>query len=345
YIDLKAAPGKVAQGTLAGADVTLELTDANFIGMATGKLNPQKLYFAGDLKISGNVMASQKLEFLKKIDGEKLRAEMQAAGRLPAAAAGGAAASAAAAASPDTLTSADVFVAIRDYVEKNPDLASQLKTIFQFRLANPDSAHFIDLKEGKGSVGAGMHASPDVTLDLSNEDFLAMTSGGADPQKLYFAGKLKISGNVMASQKLMFLKKVDPKSAQEAITKARAAGGGQQAAAATTTAKAARAPEIMKALGERLTKEPALAKELGGTVAIKVGGDVWTIDDKGTIGHASVGGADLASAKAVLTMSDEDFAEVAKTGDLRGGFQRGKVRIDGDIRYAQRLGFLKGLAS
>ena len=96
----------------------------------------------------------------------------------------------------------------------------------------------------------------------------------------------------------------------------------------------------MKALGERLTKEPALAKELGGTVAIKVGADVWTIDDKGTVGKA-----DASAAKATLTMSDDDFAELAKTGDLRGAFQRGKVRVDGDIRYAQRLGFLKGLAS
>ncbi|MBL9026518.1 MAG: SDR family NAD(P)-dependent oxidoreductase [Myxococcales bacterium] len=341
YIDLKSAPGKVAQGTLASADVTLELSDANFIGMATGKLNPQKLYFGGELKISGNVMASQKLEFLKKIDGEKLRAEMIAAGRLPAAAAsGGAPAAAPAAASSDELTSTDIFVAIRDYIEKNPNLAGELKTVFQFRLANPDSAYFIDLKEGKGAVGSGSHAAPDVTLDLSNEDFLAMTTGKADAQKLYFAGKLKISGNVMASQKLMFLKKLDPKAAQDAITKARAAGGGQQAQQAAAAPKTARAPEIMKALGERLQKEPALAKELGAPVAIKVGSDTWLIDEKG-----SVGKGDAAAAKAVVTVSDDDLAEIAKTGDLRGAFMRGKLRVDGDVRVAQRLTFLKGLAS
>ncbi|MBL0197125.1 MAG: SCP2 sterol-binding domain-containing protein [Myxococcales bacterium] len=52
-----------------------------------------------------------------------------------------------------------------------------------------------------------------------------MTSGKADPQKLYFGGKLKISGNVMASQKLTFLKKIDPAAAKEVVAKLRGAGG------------------------------------------------------------------------------------------------------------------------
>jgi 3-hydroxyacyl-CoA dehydrogenase/3a,7a,12a-trihydroxy-5b-cholest-24-enoyl-CoA hydratase len=179
-----------------------------------------------------------------------------------------------------------------------------------------------------------------VTLDLTDEDFLAMTTGAADPQKLYFAGKLKISGNVMASQKLMFLKKVDPKSAQDAIAKARAAGGGQQAGAQTSAPKAASAPGIMKALGERLAKEPALGKELGAVVALKVDGKTWLIDGKA----AKVAEGDASTADATLTLSDADLADIAKTGDVRGAFQRGKVRVDGDIRVVQRLTFLKGLA-
>ncbi len=53
-----------------------------------------------------------------------------------------------------------------------------------------------------------------------------MTSGKADPMKLYMGGKLKISGDVMASQKLDFLKKIDPKQAIEAVQKKRGGGGG-----------------------------------------------------------------------------------------------------------------------
>ena len=54
-------------GAEGQAECTLELSDADFFGMATGKLDPQKLYFSGKLKISGNIMASQKLTFLQKI--------------------------------------------------------------------------------------------------------------------------------------------------------------------------------------------------------------------------------------------------------------------------------------
>jgi hypothetical protein len=40
---------------------------------------------------------------------------------------------------------------------------------------------------------------------------MAMAEGKANPMKLFTSGKLKISGNVMASQKLDFLTKIDPK--------------------------------------------------------------------------------------------------------------------------------------
>ena len=44
--------------------------------MSSGVADPQKLYFGGDLKISGNVMASQKLNFMQTIDKEWVKAEV-----------------------------------------------------------------------------------------------------------------------------------------------------------------------------------------------------------------------------------------------------------------------------
>ena len=85
------------------------------------------------------------------------------------------------------------------------------------------------MKNGKGAVQPGA-AAADATLELSDADFLAMTSGKADAMKLYMGGKLKVAGDVMASQKLSFLQKIDPKEALEAIAKKR--GGGTRAGAA-----------------------------------------------------------------------------------------------------------------
>ena len=344
HIDLKSGAGVVKQGDLAGADVTLELSDADFIGMATGKADPQKLYFGGQLKISGNVMASQKLMFLKKIDGEAVRKQMAAEGRLPVAAAPAAPSPGSApAADASALTSADIFVAIADYVSKNADLPGQIKTSFQFKLTGPDSQHYVDLKGDKGSVAKGALASPDVVLELADSDFLAMTTGGADAQKLYFAGKLKISGNVMASQKLMFLKKVDPKAAADAIAKARAAAGGGDAATQAATAPVKDAyPEIVKALTERLVKEATLVKEVGAIVTFTVGDRSFTID---AARSPVVGEGAAKDAALTVKIGASDFEELARSGNLKDLYQRGKARLDGDPRIASRLTFLKGLAS
>ncbi|MCK6548130.1 SDR family NAD(P)-dependent oxidoreductase, partial [Myxococcota bacterium] len=119
----------------------------------------------------------------------------------------------------------DVFAAIADHVARNPGMTEKVKNVFQFRIKSPDSVWTIDLKNGAGSVAAGDAQKADCTLELTNSDFLEMTSGKADPQKLFMSGKLKISGNVMASQKLEFLKKMDPEQAKRAALAARAARG------------------------------------------------------------------------------------------------------------------------
>ena len=240
------------------------------------------------------------------------------------------------------LTSGDIFVAIRDYISKTPDLIGKIATVFQFELTGPASSWLIDVKNGAGSVTAGKGAS-DVTLTLSDEDFLAMTSGAADPQKLYFGGKLKIGGNVMASQKLTFLKKVDPKAAEKAIREARQAGSGAPKAEAPKAAKAAMAPAIFKALGERLAADPALASEVGAVLAFVVTGpdSAWIVDCKSA--PPSVKEGKDAAAEATFKLADEVLSELVKghvTSDL---FQRGTLRVDGDVRLAHKLGLFKGL--
>ncbi|TSL10178.1 Peroxisomal multifunctional enzyme type 2 [Bagarius yarrelli] len=66
-IDLKTAPGSLHKGPYTGkADVTFSVADEDFMDVVLGKLNPQKAFFAGKLKVRGNIMLSQKLETILK---------------------------------------------------------------------------------------------------------------------------------------------------------------------------------------------------------------------------------------------------------------------------------------
>ena len=338
-IDLRQGQGSVAMGAMDKPDCTLELTDRDFLDMTSGKADPQKLYFGGKLKISGNVMASQKLTFLKKIDpaaAKEIVAKLRGAG--------GAAAAAPAAADAGGVTSADGFAVIGDHVAKNPELAAKIGHVFVFALTSPDSAWTVDLKNGAGSVTAGAVDKADCTLTLSDADFLDMMSGKADPQKLYFGGKLKITGNVMASQKLEFLKKIDVKAAEEAVRKARAAGAPKAAAPVAQSAREAAAGKVFAALSARVAATPGLVAEVGAVLKFHVTSPdaVWTVDLKNGAGAVTAGAG--ATSDATLTLADEDLERLAKGDDPRGLFQLGRLRIDGDVRAAKKIGFLKQLA-
>ncbi|XP_056130166.1 peroxisomal multifunctional enzyme type 2 [Lampris incognitus] len=66
-IDLKSDSGALHKGPCSGkADVTFTVSDKDFMEVVQGKLNPQKAFFAGKLRATGNIMMSQKLEVILK---------------------------------------------------------------------------------------------------------------------------------------------------------------------------------------------------------------------------------------------------------------------------------------
>jgi 3-hydroxyacyl-CoA dehydrogenase/3a,7a,12a-trihydroxy-5b-cholest-24-enoyl-CoA hydratase len=257
--------------------------------------------------------------------------------------------------------SGDVFLGIQAYVADNKDLVDRIQTVFQFKItdcaAAPsgeptgglDSVWTINLKDAPGSVLPGESVKPDVTLEIAESDFIDMTSGKADAQKLYFGGKLKISGNVMASQKLSFLQKIDPEWAKQKVAdlkKQQGATGTNTAAQAKSAAaatKRAYAPAIVAALEKRLADSPNLADEVQAVIHLRVTAPdgAWTLALKGkpSIAKGTSGVADT-----TLTIADADLVSLAK-GEHDAGelFQRGKLRVDGNVEVARRLGFFNKL--
>ncbi|MCW5803324.1 MAG: SDR family NAD(P)-dependent oxidoreductase [Deltaproteobacteria bacterium] len=329
-IDLTTPPGTVSEGVAGKAACTLEMTDADFMAMATGQADAMKLFSTGKLKISGDVMASQKLGFLKKLTPEMVLAETKKRGGAPAAAA------AAPAVPADYVpTVDDVFAVIEEYLKQNPELAGKVGVTYLWKIGA--HRYVLDLKNGTGSVKPGDGAG-ECTLELSEEDFLALTQGKADAMKLFTSGKLKISGNVMASQKLQFLSKLDPTKAVEVVAKRRGAGGagGAVAPAAAPAASAeSPAPKIFAALAKRIAENPNLKGEVRATLAVDIDGQKQTFE---------LGGADAKKVDATLTITGADFADLAsgKTS-AKALYQFGKLKVDGDVSVAHRLGFLKGL--
>ena len=331
-IDLTTPPGKVTEGAGTGS-CTLEMSDADFMAMATGQADAMKLFSTGKLKISGDVMASQKLGFLKKLTPEMVLAE--ATKRTGGS--GGAAAAPAGVPADYVPTTDDVFAVIEEYLKQNPDLAGKVNTTYLWKIG--PKSWTLDLK-GAGSVKAGGD-SGECTLELTEEDFLALTQGKADAMKLFTTGKLKISGNVMASQKLNFLSKLDPSKAVEVIAKRKGLGGAAAAPAAAAPAAAAapeataQAPTIFTQLAKRLADNPGLQNEVRATVKFVVDGAEQTF---------AIGGNDPKKIDATLTISDADLvALVTGKATAKNLYQHGQLKVDGDVSVAHRLGFLNKL--
>lgn len=64
-VDLKNGSGSISNAKGA-ADVTISLKDSDFVLLMNGKLNPQKAFMEGKLKMKGNMMLAQKLSVLSK---------------------------------------------------------------------------------------------------------------------------------------------------------------------------------------------------------------------------------------------------------------------------------------
>ncbi|KAJ7994354.1 hypothetical protein DPEC_G00264990 [Dallia pectoralis] len=107
----------------------------------------------------------------------------------------------------DGLRSELVFAEIgRRIKDLGVEMVKKVNAIFSWEITrggNTVSLWTIDLKHGNGALLKGPYTGKaDVTFTVSDEDFMDVVQGHLNPQKAFFAGKLKVRGNIMLSQKL-----------------------------------------------------------------------------------------------------------------------------------------------
>ncbi len=333
FIDLKNAPGSAGPGAADSPDVTLELATKHAFSLFGGDVaEAQKLYFSGDLKVTGNVMASNKLSALSGMDPKLVE---EARDKRVAEGGGSSGGKAASDGGAEQTTLDDVFGGINTYIAQNPELVDKTGTCFQFVFHNPEQSFYIDLKKAPGGAGAGMADGPDVTLELDTEHAETLFGGDlAKVQQLYFGGDLKIAGNVMASNKLSVLQGMDPQLVEDARQQ-RLAEGAPTAASQTSqqaTKEEPRAAEAFDTLAKKLAKTSGLAGVIQFHVTDPEGD--WLVDLAGQ----SVEQDKAKDAGAVVTVADGRFADwVEGKQTLRTLYQKGELRVDGDVALVRQL--------
>ncbi|KAF9159418.1 hypothetical protein DFQ27_006097 [Actinomortierella ambigua] len=84
---------------------------------------------------------------------------------------------------------------------------TRVKGVFQFNVKNKDgkvATWTFDLKNGVGAMHKGtvQGLKPDITIDVSDDDFVNLAEGKANGQKLFMSGKIKVKGAIMMATKL-----------------------------------------------------------------------------------------------------------------------------------------------
>ena len=237
---------------------------------------------------------------------------------------------------------ADIIAAIDHYVKDKPAIVDKAQTVIQLQLSDPDSVWTIDLKGG--AAGPGETAKPDVTLKLSEANYIALQKGEADAMKLFTTGKVKVAGDMMAVNKLELLGEMPFELVLEKA-EARVRGGALAAPPPSApTAYEPLAPKLFEALAKRLGEQPRLADEVGAVLQFYVRDpdSKWVVDLKHRPPALKSGETD--GATTTITIADADLAALG-SGEATAQtlFQKGKLRVDGEVEPAHRLNFLKGL--
>lgn len=113
------------------------------------------------------------------------------------------------------LQSDAIFENVQSKIDENPAKAKAVNGVFLYKITDSTTGATkewtLDLKNGKVTLGKADGVKIDTTLTVSDSDILDIATGKLNPQSAFMKGKLKISGNIMLTQKLLPLLKNEAK--------------------------------------------------------------------------------------------------------------------------------------
>lgn len=235
-LDLKNGDGAIHRGSPKSgkADCTLSIEDENAVKIFEGKEDAMKAFMSGKLKITGNIMAAQKLQQVWADEADKVRtvlADLKAGREIsgaPAAAPKAAPSSSPSSSSPAAASSsssladdpdikaypvtgikADIFFNIfKNRCHEEPEFMQRLRVAFQFNITKNGKPVCVWTADNKNTAEIQIYRSPpqgikpDVTATVEDDDLLKILTGRVNPQRLFMMGRVKVKGNIMLLQKL-----------------------------------------------------------------------------------------------------------------------------------------------
>ncbi|OWZ00353.1 Peroxisomal protein pox18 [Phytophthora megakarya] len=194
-VDLKNGKGSVKSATADDkADLTITLSEEDFLKMMDNKLNPQQAFMKGLVKIKGNMGLAMKLNVVLAATRNYMK--KKGTGAKPAAAAAAPAPSAT-----GGINSKEIFRLLGEAVAKDGAMmAKKVKGIIQFDVTGAGKWN-LDLKSATPSLTEGSQKA-DVTITISDPDFVAIALGKLNAQQAFMKGKLKLKGNMTLAMKL-----------------------------------------------------------------------------------------------------------------------------------------------
>ena len=103
-----------------------------------------------------------------------------------------------------------LFEALVSRANERPEVREKVSgwdKVFQFKPSDGE-AFVLHIVNGELKLSKGLHPNPAATIEASSQDLASVVKGELDAVKAFFSGRLRIKGDVFATQKLNELLKM-----------------------------------------------------------------------------------------------------------------------------------------